>query len=107
MRNRCFRRMFFLRFYTELKNLPSLLFLSTNITLMDIADPNSMQDTCHMNFVIDLAYRGVSVAQWSEHRSAEIRRSAVRFVMGLRIFSFSHALDKTKTSLAQFVIKSL
>ena len=64
MRNRCFRRMFFLRFYTELKNLPSLLFLSTNITLIDIADPNSMQGTCHMNFVIDLAYRGISVAQW-------------------------------------------
>ena len=64
--------MFFLRLYTELKNLPSLLFLSTNITLIDIADPNSMQDTCHMNFVIDLAYRGVSVAQWSEYRSAEI-----------------------------------
>ena len=29
---------------------------------IDIADPSSMQDACHMNFVIDLAYRGVSVA---------------------------------------------
>ena len=28
------------------------------------ADPSSMQDACHMNFVIDLAHRGVSVAQW-------------------------------------------
>ena len=54
--------MFFLYFYTELKNLPSLLFLSTNITLIDIADPSSMQDAFHMNFVIDLAHRGVSVA---------------------------------------------
>ena len=29
-----------------------------------IADPSSMQDACDMNFVIDLAHRGVSVAQW-------------------------------------------
>ena len=29
---------------------------------IDIADPSSMQDACHMNFVIDLTYRGVSVA---------------------------------------------
>ena len=29
----------------------------------DIADPSSMQDTCHMNFVIDLTHCGVSVAQ--------------------------------------------
>ena len=38
-----------------------------------------------MNFVIDLAHRGVSVAQWLEHRSAESE-----------IFSLSHARDKTK-----------
>ena len=31
---------------------------------IDIADPNSMQDACHINFVIDLAHLGVSVAQW-------------------------------------------
>ena len=31
---------------------------------MDIADPSSMQDACHMNFVIDLAHRRVSVTQW-------------------------------------------
>ena len=31
---------------------------------IDIADPSSMQDACHMNFVIDLAHHGVSVAQW-------------------------------------------
>ena len=31
---------------------------------IDIANPSSMQDACHMNFVIDLAHRGVSVAQW-------------------------------------------
>ena len=31
---------------------------------IDIADPSNMQDAYHMNFVIDLAHRGVSVAQW-------------------------------------------
>ena len=30
---------------------------------IDIAYPSSMQEMCHMNFVIDLAHRGVSVAQ--------------------------------------------
>ena len=29
-----------------------------------MADPSSMQDACHMNFVIDLAHCRVSVAQW-------------------------------------------
>ena len=39
---------------------------------IDIADPNSMQDACHTNFVIDLAHRKVSaVTQWLEHRGAE------------------------------------
>ena len=31
---------------------------------IDIADPSSMQDVCHMNFVIDLTDCRVSVAQW-------------------------------------------
>ena len=31
---------------------------------VDIADPSSMQDACHMNFVIDLTHRGLSMAQW-------------------------------------------
>ena len=31
---------------------------------IDIADPSSMQDVCHMNFLIDLAHCGVSVAKW-------------------------------------------
>ena len=35
---------------------------------MDITDPSSMQNACHMNFVIHLAHRKVSVV---EHRSAE------------------------------------
>ena len=38
---------------------------------IDITDPSSMQDVCHMGFVIDLAHRGDSVTQWLEHRSTE------------------------------------
>ena len=30
---------------------------------IDIADPGSIQDACHMKFLIDLAHNGVSVAQ--------------------------------------------
>ena len=41
------------------------------LNAFDTADPSSMQDACHMNFVKDLAHRRVSVAQWLEHRSAE------------------------------------
>ena len=37
---------------------------------IDIADPSSMQDECHMNFVIDLAHREVS-GSVVEHRNAE------------------------------------
>ena len=59
---------------------------------IDIADPiavsySSMLDACHMNFVIDLAHRGVSVAQC---RALEHRIQSLRFdsLWGLRIFSF-------------------
>ena len=53
------------------QNLISLSFYYKHDAI-DIADPNSMQDACHMNFVIDLAHRKVSaVTQWLEHRSAE------------------------------------
>ena len=31
---------------------------------INIADPSNMQDACHINFVINLAHCGVSVAQW-------------------------------------------
>ena len=31
---------------------------------IEITDHSSMQDACHLNFVIHLAHRGVSMAQW-------------------------------------------
>ena len=50
-------------FLHRAQNLPSLFSIYKHDAI-DIADPSSMQDACHMNFVIDLAHRGVSVAQW-------------------------------------------
>ena len=49
-----------------------------------------------MNFVIDLAHHGVSVAQWLEHRSAESKGLRFDSSWGLRFFLLSHARDKTK-----------
>ena len=52
----------FLYLFTELKTFH----LSYSIYKHDAIDagPSSMQDACHMNFVIDLTHRWVSVAQW-------------------------------------------
>ena len=80
------------------QNLPSLLFFIKNITLIDIADPNSVWEACYKNFVIDLAHRRVLVAQWLS-TGAQIRRSEVRFLMGN---SLSHARDKMKKHLSYF-----
>ena len=56
----------FLYFFTSLpstKLIISLISIHKHDT-MDIDDPSNRQDACHMNFVIDLAHRRVSVAQW-------------------------------------------
>ena len=69
---------------------------------IDIADPiavsySSMLDTCHTNFVIDLAHRGVSVARCraSEHRIQSLRFDSL---WGLRIFSFFFFICPTLVS---------
>ena len=46
-------------FFTELKT-----FHLSHSDAIGIADPSSMQDASNTNFVIDLADRRVSVAQW-------------------------------------------
>ena len=58
----------------------------------------SFQNRSH-NFVIDLAHRGVSVAQWLEHRSAESEGLRFDSSWGLRNFSLFHARDKTENIL--------
>ena len=53
----------FLYFFTKLKTYH----LSDSIYkhgAIDIAAHSSMQDVCHMNFIIGLAQYRVSVAQW-------------------------------------------
>ena len=64
---------------------------------IDIADPSSMLDACHTNFVIDLAHRGVSVARCraSEHRIQSLRFDSL---WGLRIFSFFFFICPTLVS---------
>ena len=74
-----------LYFFTELKPY-HLSYSIYKYDAIDIADPSSMQDACHMNFVIELAQRRVSVV---EHRRFDSSWE-------LRIFSLSHASDKTK-----------
>ena len=69
-----------------------------NLYAFDIADPSSIQDACHMNFIIDLAHRRVSVAQWLEHRSTE----SEGFSKGTQNFFFvprSWQDEKTSISL--------
>ena len=63
---------------------------------IDIADPSSMQEACHMNFVIDLAHCGVSMFQWLEHLSAKSQGLRFNSTWGLKSFSLSHACDEMK-----------
>ena len=66
----------------------------------DIADPSSLQDACHMNFVINLAHRGVSVAQWLEHRSAESEGLRFDTSWVLRIFLCPTLVTRQKKHLS-------
>ena len=52
----------FLYFVTKLKTY-RLSYSIYKHDAIDIADPSSMQDACHMNFVIDLVLHRVSLAQ--------------------------------------------
>ena len=55
-----------------------------------------MQDACHMNFVIDLAHYGVSMARWLEHQSVESEGPKVRSLIN---FSLYYTRDKTKKNI--------
>ena len=72
------------------------LILFTNRTPSTIGDPSSMWDACHMNFVIDLAHRRVSVALWQSIDGLRLDSS-----WGLRFFFLSYACDKTKNIFLQ------
>ena len=49
---------------------------------IDIADPSSMQDACHKNFVMESLW----LSGWASER--EILRSEVRFLMWIKNFFF-------------------
>ena len=78
----------------------------------DIADPSSIQDACHMNFIIDLAHRRVSVAQWLEHRSTEsegLSEGTQNFLFVPRSWqdentSFSISLPSSKLTISRISI---
>ena len=53
----------FLYFFTELRTY-HLSYSINKRDAINVADPSSMQDACHVDFVIDLAHRRVSFAQW-------------------------------------------
>ena len=63
---------------------------------IDISDPSSMQDTCHMNFVIGLAHRGVSVAQWQNIgvRNPKVRGSIPRGTQNFSLIPRSRKDEK-------------
>ena len=62
---------------------------------VDISDPSSMQDMCHMNFVIGLA---PIESLWLNGKALEhgIWWSEAQFLIGTQSFSLSHACDKKK-----------
>ena len=53
----------FLYFFTEFKTYHLSFIFFIHIYKHD-AMQDTMQDACHMNFVIDLTHCGVSLAQW-------------------------------------------
>ena len=69
----------FIYFFAELK-IYHLSYCINKYDTIDIADPSSMQDACHMNFVIDLAHHSL------EHRSAASKGPRFDSSWGLRIF---------------------
>ena len=89
----------FLCFSTELKTYPLSYFSIYKHYAIDIADPSSMQDACHMNF--DLARRGVSAAQW--HRSAESEGPRFDSSWALRICLYSTLVTRRKKPYLQII----
>ena len=78
------------------QNLPSLLFPVYKHYAINIADPNSMQDTCHMNFVIWPRSLPSHYGSVVEHWSAESEGLRFDSSLGLTIFSLSHTHDITE-----------
>ena len=96
----------FLHFFTKLKTYRLFYYSSIyKLDTIDIADPSSMLEACHMNFVIDLAHHRVSVAQWYRNGAQNLKvwGSIPHGYSGF--FSFSHTHDKTKNIFLYFFNK--
>ena len=65
-------------------------------TILHIADPSSVQDMCHMNFIIDLAHHGVSMVQQLKHWNMESEGLRCDSSWGLRIFPLSTLVTRPK-----------
>ena len=72
------------------------LILFPNRTPSTIGDPSSMWDACHMNLVIDLAHRRVSVALWQSIDGLRLDSS-----WGLRIFFCPTLVTRRKISFSK------
>ena len=53
----------FLCFFTELKAY-HISYSNNKHDAIDVANPSSMQDACHVKFVLDFAHRRISLAHW-------------------------------------------
>ena len=85
---------------------PFCLFYSIyKLDTIDITDPSSMLEACHMNFVIDLAHHSL----WLSGREMEHRiwRSEVQFLMGTQVFFlFPTLMTRQKTSFSTSLTSS-
>ena len=59
-----------------------------------------MQNACDMNFVKDIAHRGVFVAQWLDHRSVESEGFRFDSLWGLKIFLCPTLVTRRKKHLS-------
>ena len=82
-------------FLYRAQNLPSLLFLSTNITLSTLV----ILALCRTCVIHELRSPWNLYGSVVEHRSAESERLRFDSSCGLRIYSLSHARDKTKNNI--------
>ena len=86
------RKNIFLYFFTKLNTYHLSHFIYKHGAI-DIADPSSIQDASHMNFVVDFIGTVESLtveSPWLSSRATKrgIWRSEIRFLMGTQNFSF-------------------
>ena len=89
----------FLYFFTELKT-SHLSYSNYKYEAIDIANPSSMQDVCHTNFVMNIAHRKVYAAQWW---SSEVE---VRFLVGNQNFFFVPRSWQDEKRLSLFLYRA-